>query len=63
MNIFSSDDLVQYMQDYNNQEDDNGMKKTGFDDDMLIVLDIITIFRKMQKVQALADKGKINIAY
>ena len=49
MGIRKDSHLTKYIEDYNNQEDDEGNKNTGFSDDMLIILDIITIYKKMEE--------------
>jgi hypothetical protein len=49
MDILSYPDLVNYINNYANQEQD-GNKNTDLDSDILIVLDIITIFLKMRGV-------------
>lgn len=48
MNIATQPDLIRHIRAYNNSDDDEGRKNTGFDEDILILLDIITIFLKMK---------------
>lgn len=57
MNITNYDELVNHIKDYSNQCNDEGDKNTGFDDDMLILLDIATIFLKMKDY--LNEKSRI----
>ena len=46
MSIQTNADLVSHIKNYANQEQD-GNKNTDLDEDILIVLDIITIFLKI----------------
>jgi hypothetical protein len=48
MNIATYDQLVHHIANYNNQDNEEGSKNTGFDDNILILLDIVTIFLKMK---------------
>lgn len=48
MNITNYDELVAHIKNYSNQSNEEGSKNTGFDDDILILLDIATIFLKMK---------------
>ena len=57
MNISNEGELVAHIQNYSNQIDENGDKKTDFDDNMLILLDISTIFLKLK--DNLNDKSRI----
>lgn len=48
MNIHNYNELTAYINAYSNTDDEEGNKQTDFDEHILIVLDIITIFRKMK---------------
>jgi hypothetical protein len=57
MNIGNEGELLAHIKNYSNQIDEEGNKKTGFDDDILILLDISTIFLKLK--DNLHDKSRI----
>ena len=57
MNIGNEGELLAHIKNYSNQIDEEGNKKTGFDDDILILLDISTIFLKLK--DNLNDKSRI----
>lgn len=61
MNISTQAELVTHIRNYSNQFNDEGSKNTGFDDDMLILLDISTIFLKMK--DSLNEKSRIFSFY
>ncbi len=61
MGINNQAELVAHIKNYSNQDADDGSKNAGFDDNMLILLDVITIFLKMR--DSLNDKSKIFIQY
>ena len=50
-----------HIRNYSNQFNEEGSKNTGFDDDMLILLDISTIFLKMKDI--LNEKSRIFSFY
>jgi len=60
MGIQSNADLVNHINNYANQEQD-GNKNTDLDEDILIVLDIITIFLKIKGV--LGENSRIMKFY
>ena len=63
MNIKNYDDLTAHIDDYNNKEDEEGNKNTGFDDDILIILKIVTIYRKMKEAKVLANNSRLDKGY
>lgn len=50
-----------HIRNYSNAFNEEGSKNTGFDDDMLILLDIATIFLKMK--DSLNEKSRIFTFY
>jgi len=48
MGINNQAELVTHIKTYSNQDSEDGSKNAGFDDDILILLDVITIFLKMR---------------
>ena len=64
MKIHSYSQLVRYIDRYNNQEDEKThQKNTGFDEDIIIVLDVITIYLKMREAKVLANSGRLDKGY
>lgn len=61
MGINNQAELVTHIKNYSNQDSDDGSKNTGFDDNILILLDVITIFLKMR--DSLNENSKIFIQY
>lgn len=61
MSITNEAELVAHIKNYSSQIDEQGSKNTGFDDDMLILLDIATIFLKLK--DSLNDKSRIFAFY
>lgn len=61
MGINNQAELVTHIKKYSNKDSDDGSKNTGFDDNMLILLDVITIFLKMR--DSLNENSKIFIQY
>ena len=61
MGINNQAELVTHIKNYSNKESDDGSKNTGFDDNILILLDVITIFLKMR--DSLNENSKIFIQY
>lgn len=61
MSINNQAELVTHIKNYSNKDSDDGSKNTGFDDNMLILLDVITIFLKMR--DSLNENSKIFIQY
>ncbi len=61
MGINNQAELVTHIKNYSNKDSDDGSKNTGFDDNMLILLDVITIFLKMR--DSLNENSKIFIQY
>lgn len=53
MSIENCEQLIEHINIYSNQDDEEGNKHTDFDEDILIVLDIITIFKKMKEAAVL----------
>jgi hypothetical protein len=60
MGIHNNADLVAHIDNYTNQEQD-GNKNTDLDEDILVVLDIITIFLKIKGV--LGENSRIMKFY
>lgn len=48
MNITNREELIKHINDYSNKNNENGGKNTGFDEDMLILLNINIIFLKIK---------------
>lgn len=48
MNITNREELIKHINDYSNQNNESGGKNTGFDEDMLILLNINIIFLKIK---------------
>ena len=63
MNIEKYSDLQAHINAYNDLEDEEGNKNTGFDDDILIVLNIITIYKKMMGAKILANNSRLVQGY
>ena len=63
MNIENYSQLVAHINAYNDQEDEEGNKNTGFDDDILTVLNIITIYKKMMGAKVLANNSRLVLGY
>jgi hypothetical protein len=63
MNIDTYDTLIKHISNYNDEVDEEGNKNTGFDDDMLTVLDIITIYLKMKEAKVLNNNSRVFKAY
>lgn len=61
MSISNEAELVAHIKNYSSQVDEQGSKRTGFDDDMLILLDIATIFLKLK--DSLNDRSRIFAFY
>ena len=61
MGINNQAELVTHIKNYSNKDSDDGSKNTGFDDNILILLDVITIFLKMR--DSLNENSKIFIQY
>lgn len=61
MNISNQKELVNHIKLYSNKDNDEGSKNTGFDEDILILLDIATIFLKMK--DSLNEKSRIFTSY
>jgi hypothetical protein len=61
MGINNQSELVNHIKNYSNQDGEDGNKNPGFDDDILILLDVITIFLKMR--DSLNEKSKIYTQY
>ena len=61
MGINNQAELVTHIKNYSNKDSDDGTKNTGFDDNILILLDVITIFLKMR--DSLNENSKIFIQY
>jgi len=61
MCINNQAELVTHIKNYSNKDSDDGSKNTGFDDNILILLDVITIFLKMR--DSLNENSKIFIQY
>ena len=61
MNIATQPDLIRHIRAYNNSDDDHARKNTGFDEDILILLDIITIFLKMK--DSLNERSRLATVY
>jgi hypothetical protein len=61
MNISTQAELVAHIRNYSNKFNEEGSKNTGFDEDMLILLDIATIFLKMK--DSLNEKSRIFAFY
>lgn len=63
MGIENCEQLIEHINAYSNENDDEGNKHTDFDEDILIVLDIITIFKKMKEAAVLQNNSRIYKAY
>jgi hypothetical protein len=63
MNIENCEQLIEHINLYSNQDDEEGNKHTDFDEDILIVLDIIAIFKKMKEAAVLENNSRIYKAY
>lgn len=63
MGIENYEQLIEHINGYSNEDDDEGNKHTDFDEDILIVLDIITIFKKMKEAAVLENNSRIYKAY
>ena len=63
MNIENYNQLMAHINAYNDQEDEQGNKNTGFDDDILIVLNIITIYKKMMRANVLVNSSRLVQGY
>lgn len=50
MEIKNREELVKHINNYSNEDEEPGKKNTGFDEDILILLDISTIFLKMKDI-------------
>ena len=61
MGINNQAELVTHIKNYSNKDSDDGSKNTGFDDNILILLDVISIFLKMR--DSLNENSKIFIQY
>jgi hypothetical protein len=61
MKITNRDELIKYINDYSNKTNDLGNKNTGFDDDILILLNISVIFLKLK--DALGENSRIYSNY
>lgn len=61
MNITNRDELIKHINDYSNIINDKGSKNTGFDEDILILLNISVIFLKIK--DALGEKSRIHTNY
>lgn len=62
MGITTYESLIEHINAYSNK-DTEGNKNTDFDEDILIILDIITIFRKMKGAAVLENNSRIYKAY
>lgn len=61
MKINNQAELVAHIKDYSNKDSEDGNKNAGFQEDILILLDVITIFLKMR--DSLNEKSKIYTQY
>lgn len=51
------------MAKYNCEVNGEGKQNTGFDDDILIILKIITIYRKMKEAKVLENNSRLDKGY
>ena len=63
MNIENYNQLVAHIDAFNDMEDEEGNKNTGFDDDILIILNIITIYKKMMGAKVLGNNSRLVQGY
>lgn len=63
MNIENYNQLIAHIDAFNDMEDEEGNKNTGFDDDILIILNIITIYKKMMGAKVLANNSRLVQGY
>jgi hypothetical protein len=61
MGISNKEELVKHITDYSNKTTEDGGKNIDFSEDMLILLDVITIYLKMR--DALKEQSRIFSAY
>lgn len=63
MEIDSCDKLVERINNHSNTDDEEGNKRTDFDEDILILLDIITIYKQMKGAAVLQNNSRVYKAY
>lgn len=63
MDIENCDQLIERINNHANKDDDEGNKRTDFDEDILILLDIIMIFKQMKGAAVLKNNSRVYNAY